>query len=91
MGLAVILKYIMMYAIVRAVVSIGFGIVTYGAVLYALNRAIDEAQLAYNSLPAELLQFLAIAGVPQCMGIMLGAVIAAASLRFAKRIAFIGG
>lgn len=86
-----ILKYIMMYAIIRAVVSIGFGVVTYGAVLYAMNRAIDEAKIAYNSLPGELLQFLAIAGIPQCMGIMLGACIAAASLRFAKRIAFVGG
>lgn len=86
-----LLKYLMMYAIIRAVVSIGFGVVTYGAVLYAINRAIDEAKISYNSLPGEVLQFLAIASVPQCIGIMLGAVIAAASLRFAKRIAFIGG
>lgn len=86
-----ILRYLMMYAIIRAVVALGFGVVTYGAVLYALNRAINEAKIAYNSLPGELLQFLAIAGVPQVMGIFLGAVVAAASLRFAKRIAFVGG
>mgnify|MGYP002657646073 FL=1 len=81
----------MMYAIIRAVVALGFGVVTYGAVLYALNRAINEARISYNSLPGELLNFLAIAGVPEVMGILLGAVVAAASLRFAKRIAFIGG
>lgn len=86
-----ILRYLMMYAIIRAVVALGFGVVTYGAVLYALNRAINEAKIAYNSLPGELLNFLAIAGVPEVMGILLGAVVAAASLRFAKRIAFIGG
>lgn len=86
-----ILKLIIKFAIIRAVVSIGFGIITYGAVLYAINRAVDEAKIAYNSLPGELLQFFAIAGIPQCMGIMLGAVVASASLRFAKRIAFIGG
>lgn len=86
-----ILRYLMMYAIIRAVVALGFGVVTYGAVLYALNRAINEAKIAYNSLPGELLSFLAIAGVPEVMGILLGAVVAAASLRFAKRIAFIGG
>lgn len=86
-----ILKYLFMYAIIRAVVSLGFGIVTYGAVIYALNRAVDEAKLAYNSMPTEVLQFLAIASVPQCMGILLGACIAAASLRFARRIAFVGG
>lgn len=86
-----ILRYLMMYAIIRAVVALGFGVVTYGAVLYALNRAINEARISYNSLPGELLNFLAIAGVPEVMGILLGAVVAAASLRFAKRIAFIGG
>lgn len=86
-----ILRYLMMYAIIRAVVALGFGVITYGAVLYALNRAINEAKIAYNSLPGELLNFLAIAGVPEVMGILLGAVVAAASLRFAKRIAFIGG
>lgn len=86
-----ILRYLMMYAIIRAVVALGFGVVTYSAVLYALHRAINEAKIAYNSLPGELLNFLAIAGVPEVMGILLGAAVAAASLRFAKRIAFIGG
>ena len=86
-----ILKYIMMYAIIRAVVAIGFGIVTYGAILYALNNAINEIRSAYNSMPAEVLQFLAIAEVPKAVGIVLGAMVAAASIRFAKRIAFIGG
>ena len=58
-----ILRYLMMYAIIRAVVALGFGVVTYGAVMYALYRAINEAKIAYNSLPGELLNFLAIAGV----------------------------
>ena len=49
-----ILKYIMMYAIIRAVVALGFGIVTYGAILYALNNAINEIRTAYNSMPAEV-------------------------------------
>ena len=89
--MAAILRYLMMFAIIRALVALGFGVVTYGAVMYALYRAINEAKIAYNSLPGELLNFLAIAGVPQVMGILLGAVVAAASLRFAKRIAFMGG
>lgn len=89
--MSAILRTIFMYAIVRAVVALGFGIVTYGAVLYAINNAINHVKTAYNSLPAELLQFLAIAGLPECISIMLGALIAAASLRFARSIAFIGG
>jgi len=89
--MAAILKYIMMFAIVRVLVYLGFGVVTYGAVIYALNEAIDKAAIAYNSMPGDVLQFLAIAGVPQALGIMVGALIAAATLKFAKRIALMGG
>ncbi len=86
-----ILKYIMMYAIIRAVVALGFGIVTYGAILNSLHNPINEIRTVYNTPPAEVLQFLAIAEVPKAVGIFLGATVAAASIRFAKRIAFIGG
>lgn len=89
--MAYILRAIMMFAIIRAVVALGFGIVTYGAVIYALNSAINEVRFAYNSMPFEVLQFLAIAEVPKALGILLGALVAAISIRFAKRIAFVGG
>ena len=89
--MAAILKFLITYAIVRAVVALGFGVVTFAAVTAALYKAINEARAAYNSLPTDLLQFLAIAEVPTALGIVLGAAVAAASLRFAKRIAFIGG
>lgn len=89
--MAAILRAIFMFAIIRALVALGFGIITYGAVVYALNRAINELRDAYNSMPVEVLQFLAIAEVPKSIGILLGALVAAISIRFAKRIAFIGG
>jgi len=86
-----ILQWIITYAIVRALVSIGIGIVTYGAVIAAITQAIGYAKEAYNTMPVQVLQFLAIAGVPEFMGIICGAVIARASLQFVKRLALIGG
>lgn len=84
-----ILQWIITYAIVKALLSIGFGIVTYGAVIYAINNAISYAKTAYNGMPVVVLQFLAIAGVPEFLGILCGAVVARASLQFVKKIALI--
>ena len=63
--MSAIFKLIITYAIVRVIAAIGFAVITYGGVTYALNRAISEIQTSYNSLPSEILQFLAIAGVPE--------------------------
>lgn len=85
-----ILGWIFTYAIIRALVSIGFGVVTYGAVIYALNNAVNYARDAYNGLPADTLSFLALAGVPEVLGIICGALIARATLQFAKKITLVG-
>lgn len=49
--MAAILRYLMMFAIIRALVALGFGVVTYGAVMYALYRAINEAKLPITPFP----------------------------------------
>jgi hypothetical protein len=85
-----ILKWIITYAIVRAAVSMGVGIVTYGAVIVFLNEAIKNAKELYNTFPATILDFLALAGMPQVIGILLGALLARASLTFVRRLALIG-
>lgn len=84
-----IIQWIITYAIVKALLSIGFGVITYGAVIYAINNAISYAKTAYNGMPFAVLQFLAIAGVPEFLGILCGAVVARASLQFVKKIALI--
>lgn len=81
-----ILQWIITYSIVRAALSIGFGIVTYGAVIYAITNTIGFVKSSYNSMPVSVLQFLAIAGVPEFMGIVTGAVIARASIQFFKKL-----
>lgn len=88
--MSVILKLIITYAIVRVIAAIGFAVITYGGVTYALNRAIHEIQTSYNSLPSEILQFLAIAGVPQFLGIILGAITFVSAIRFMKSIVYVG-
>lgn len=85
-----IIKLIISYAIVRAIAAIGFAVVTYGGVTYALNRGLAEIKTSYNSLPVEILQFLAIAGVPEFFGITLGAVTFVTAIRFMKSIIYVG-
>lgn len=88
--MGMILQWIITYALIRTLMTVGIGIVTYGAVIYALNNAISYAKQMYNGMPITVLNFLAIAGVPEVLGILCGALIARASLQFVKRLAFIG-
>lgn len=87
--MAAILKMIISYAIIRTLASLGIGIVTYAAVIYALKNFIEYAKVYYNGIPADTLNFMALAGVPEALGIVCGAVIARASLTFVKRLAFL--
>lgn len=87
--LAKVLGWVFTFAIVRAIASIGIGIITYAGVIYAINNAITYARAAYNEMPAGVLQFLGLAGMPEVLGIILGAVVARASLVFARRLAFL--
>lgn len=89
--MAMILQWIITYAIVRVFVTLGIGVITYGAVIVAIKNALSYAKTAYNGMPVEILQFLAIAGIPEFLGIICGAALARASLQFVKKLAFIGG
>lgn len=88
--MGIIIKLIVTYAIIRAIAAIGFAVVTYGGVTYALNMGLEQIQTSYNSLPVEILQFLAIAGVPDFFGIILGAIVFVSSIRFMKSIVYVG-
>lgn len=89
--MAMILQWIITYAVIRVLVSVGIGIITYGAVIVAITNAIGYAKDAYNGMPIQIVNFMAIAGIPEFLGIICGAAIARASLQFAKRLALIGG
>ena len=61
--MSAILGLIIKFAIVRAIIGIGIGVITYGAVIWAIQNAIQQLKSAYNSMPFEILNFLAIAGM----------------------------
>lgn len=86
-----IIGLIIKFALIRFLISLGFGIISYTAVMTAINNAIAYLKTAYNSLPVEVLNMLAIAGIPEVMGIITGALVARMSLQFIKRIALLGG
>lgn len=89
-ALAPLIQLLITYAIVRAVAAIGFAVLTYGSVIYALNSAIDQVKTSYNNLPSTVLQFLGLAGVPDFFGIVLGAVVFVIAIRFMKSLVFVG-
>lgn len=89
-ALAPLIQLLITYAIVRAVASIGFAVLTYGAVIYALNSAIQQVKTSYNNMPSAVLQFLGLAGVPDFFGIVLGAVVFVISIRFMKSLVYVG-
>ena len=86
-----IIALIIKFALIRFLISLGLGVVTYTGVMIAINNFFGYAKAAYNGMPVVTLNFMAIAGVPEFLGILTGAVIARISLTFIKRIAFIGG
>ena len=88
--MSAILGLIIIFAIVRAIIGIGIGVITYGAVIWAIQNAIQQLKSAYNSMPFEILNFLAIAGMDDFLGIICGALLARASIQFARRLALLG-
>lgn len=88
--MAAIIGIILKVALIRWLIGLGVGVVSYTAVMYAIRQAIDYTKTAYNSLPVDALNMLAIAGVPEVLGIITGAIMANVTLQFVKRIAFIG-
>lgn len=87
--MAAIIQMIMTYSIVRLLLMLGVGIVTYGSVIAAISFVVGHLKDAYNSLPSTALSLMAIAGVPECLGIITGAIVARASLQFVKRFAIL--
>lgn len=89
--MSTLISLIIKFALIRFLISLGFGIISYTAVMTAINNAIAYMKAGYNSMPFEVLNMLAIAGVPEALGIITGAVTARMTLQFVKRIALLGG
>ena len=62
--------------VLRALVVLGIGTMTFTGVTVALQGLIDMATNNWSSLPSDLLGLASIAGIPQCLGIIAGAYVA---------------
>ncbi len=69
----------------KVLTQLGIGIVGYAAVVTAVNAAIASARANWESVPAAIMQMLAIGGVNHFLGIVFGAIVARLSLMALKR------
>lgn len=59
---------------VRALMGLGIGIITYGAIGVALESLFTLAQGHYNNIPTFALQIIGLAGFGEAIGMIIGAV-----------------
>ncbi|PTQ76477.1 uncharacterized protein DUF2523 [Nitrosomonas oligotropha] len=59
---------------VRALMGLGIGLISYGAISVAFEALFSQALGIYNSIPAVALQIINLAGFGQGIGIIMGAI-----------------
>ena len=64
----------------KILMSLGMGVVSYGAISVALNSALDAARNAWGGFSGDALSIVQLAGVGEGMSILAGAMIARVSV-----------
>ncbi|WP_429200424.1 DUF2523 domain-containing protein [Aeromonas veronii] len=85
MPIAAFLLSIASPIVIRVLLQLGIGIVSYIGVEAAVNGLISLAQSNWSGLPSIVLQFMAISGVNSALGIIAGGVTARLSTMVFKR------
>lgn len=85
MPIAAFLLSIASPIVIRVLLQLGIGIVSYVGVEAAVNQLISLAQSQWAGLPAIVLQFMAIAGLNTALGIIAGGVTARLTTLALKR------
>lgn len=67
---------------------IGFSIVSVAGIHLALQTVIDAVKDGYAGLPADVLQYLQLAGIPKCISIVCTAYLVSALISGTKRVRF---
>jgi hypothetical protein len=62
--------------VLRAVISLGFTTITFAGVTALVNSLVASAQSQWSSLPVAVLQLASLSGIPESLGMILGAYIA---------------
>lgn len=71
--------------VTRVLIQLGVGVVSYAAVVAAVNTLISRARGNYDNLPSDILQVFAIAGFNDAFGIIVAAIMARLSIQVWKR------
>lgn len=79
-GLAALLMGLVGPMVLRALTTLGLGLITFTGVAAALDGLIQQAVSNYQSIPADILGLAGLAGVPQAVGIICGAMVARVGL-----------
>lgn len=64
----------------KALTLLGFGLVTFTGVTTGVQALISSVTSNWSSLPADVLGLASVAGLPQCLGIICGAITAKVAL-----------
>jgi hypothetical protein len=72
-GIATLLISLVGPLVMRALLALGIGTMTFTGVVVALQGLIDIATNNWASLPSDVLALASIAGIPQALGIVAGA------------------
>lgn len=83
-----LLTWFLRSLIARALVGAGLAVYTYNYSSDLMDKAISSVQGLYGSLPANILQVLSIAQIPQATSVILSAMSVSAVIKTAK--VFIG-
>jgi len=72
-------------AIRKVLASLGIGLVSYAALITALNSALGSAKSAFGGLGGESLSIIQLGGFPEALSVIAGALIARASMQALKK------
>ncbi len=62
--------------VVRGIIALGFTAVTLTGVTVAANSLVEIAQTNWSSMPLTVLQLASLSGIPEALGVILGAYVA---------------
>lgn len=83
-----ILIWVLSSFLLKVSAVLGVGIITYNTLYTLVESFLDMIQPALNGLPAHILQIITIAGAPEALSIVCGAIITRAAFNSAR--AFVG-
>lgn len=70
----------------KILITLGIGLVSYAALSVALNQAISSAKAAWGGLGGDSLGLIQLAGVPDAISIVVGAVLARVAMQSVNKL-----